>query len=89
MNQYLLDSQEIQFSSVQFTNNSIEDEAHFLTECPAYHELRMPLLKLANINSLPTNLQFIQLMRIKSKPVLSALAKFLKNAFEIRNGTSS
>ena len=71
------------------TNNSIEDEAHFLTECSAYHELRMPLLKLANINSLPTNLQFIQLMRIKSEPVLYALAKFLKNAFEIRNGTSA
>ena len=71
------------------TNNAIEDEAHFLTECPAYHEFRMPLLTLANTNSLPTNLQFIQLMRNKSEPVIYALAKFLKNALKIRNEKSA
>ena len=65
------------------TNNAIEDEAHFLTECPAYHEFRMSLLTMANINSLPTNLQFIQLMRNKSEPVIYALAKFLKKALKI------
>ena len=70
------------------TSNSTEDEAHFLTECPAYHEVRMLLLKLANINSLPTNLQFIQLMRNKGEPVLYALAKFLKNALDIQNEKS-
>ena len=66
-------------------NNSIENEAHFLTECPAYHELRILLLELANIKSLFTNLQFIQLMRNKSEPVIYPLAKFLKDALKIRN----
>ena len=70
-------------------NNSIENEAHFLTECPAYHELRIPLLELANIKSLPTNLQFIQLMKNKSEPVIYALAKFLKDALKIRNEKSA
>ena len=29
------------------------DETHLLTECPAYQELRKPLLRLANIESFP------------------------------------
>ena len=71
------------------TNKSIEDEAHFLTECPAYHEFRMPLPTVANINPLPTNLKFIQLMRNKSEPVIYAFAKFRKNALKVRNEKSA
>ena len=70
-------------------DNFIEDETHFLTECPAYEELRMPLLRLANVESLPPNLQFVQLMRSKSEPVIYALSKFLKEALKLRNENGS
>ena len=70
-------------------DNCIEDETHFLTECPAYEELRMPLLRLANVESLPPNLQFVQLLTSKSEPVIYALSKFLKEALKLRNENGS
>ena len=51
-------------------NNCIEDETHFVIECPAYQGLRTALIRLANIESLSANLQYIQLMRYKSKPLI-------------------
>ena len=70
------------------SKNCIEDETHFLIECPAYQKLRAPLIRLANIESLPADLQRIQLMRNKREPLIYALAKFLKEVLKSRNENS-
>ena len=64
-------------------NNCIKDENHFVTECLAYQELRTPFIRLANIESLPVNLQFMQLMRNKSGPLIYALAKISERGIKI------
>ena len=72
--------------------STIEDEPHFLLNCPNYSNLRAPLLELCNhllpsFSHLSTMDQFIYILTRKDRTFLRILAKYLNKAFEQRNTT--
>ena len=61
----------------------IEDERHFLLECPAYNEVRKSLLKHVDPNEDDLNNQFVQLIGSSNQYVIYDIARYLKKAFKI------
>ena len=61
----------------------IENERHFLLECPAYTKVRKSLLKHVDLNE--DDNQFIQLMASSNQNVIYDVVRYLKRAFKIRN----
>ena len=55
----------------------VEDERHFLQECPAYNKVRKSLLKHVDPNEDDLNNQFIQLMASSNKNVIYDIARYL------------
>ena len=64
--------------------NRVEDEAHFLCECPAYAAHREVLYKVTGINSTSNEAHFQDLMQSNEPSVIGALSTFLKEASDIR-----
>ena len=63
----------------------VEDEAHFLCECPAYAAHREVLYKVTGIiNSTSNEAHFQDLMQSNEPSVIEALSNFLKEASDIR-----
>ena len=66
-----------------FCEGTVEDELHFLIDCPIYKNLRKPVmdsLSTENINNTPTTDVFITLMTKSIREV----ANFTHKAFELR-----
>ena len=63
----------------------VEDERHFVLECPAYNKVRKSLLKHLDPNEGDLNGQFIQLMASSNPNVIYDIARYLKRTFKIRN----
>ena len=63
----------------------VEDERHFLLECPAYNKVRKTLLKHVDPNEDDVNNQFIQFMASLNQNVVHDIARYLKRTFKIRN----
>ena len=61
--------------------NCLEDEFHFLLECPLYHELRKKYIKpyYLKILNMP---KFIELIKTENK--IRNLSMFIMKSFEIR-----
>ena len=68
----------------------IEDEVHFLVECPIYDTLRSKLFGIVNrefvVNEITAHLKdlFIKIMSSKSSTIITALSEFIWEAFLIR-----
>jgi len=62
--------------------NCLEDEFHFLLECPVYHELRKTYIKSHywKIN-MP---KFIELLKTENKIEIRNVSMFIMKSFEIR-----
>ena len=74
-----------------FCNDKIEDEIHFLLECPVYHEERASLLHAYQIN--PLSLRYLDMptlfstvMSSRTRRHLDALGRFAYEAFTKRRG---
>jgi exonuclease III len=68
----------------------VEDEPHFLTECITYITEREKLFDCAqsqckNFNKLDNHNKFIWLLSADSPPIIKALAEFLRSSFALRN----
>jgi len=63
--------------------NCLEDEFHFLLECPLYHELRRTYIKpyYWKILNMP---KFIELIKTENKIEIRNLSMFILKSFEIR-----
>ena len=71
-------------------NQEVEDEIHFLTECPAYDKPRTLLYaqcehECKNFANMANGAKFIWLMTAESAHILHATATFLKASFKYRN----
>ena len=62
----------------------VEDEYHFLCECPAYESHREVLYKVTGINPTSNEARFKELMQSNEPSVIEALSNFLKVASDIR-----
>ena len=67
------------------SQKTVEDERHFLLECPAYNKVRKSLMKHVNPIEDDLNNQFIQLMASSNQNVIYDIARYLKRAFKIRS----
>lgn len=72
--------------------NCIEDECHFLTECPLYKEERNSFFHYVSILNknfilLTKKDKFIWLMSNEDKIITTKLSEFLINAFKKRQNT--
>ena len=56
----------------------IEDECHFLLECPAHNKVRKSLLKHVDPNKDDLNNQFIQLMASSNQKIIYDITRYLK-----------
>lgn len=70
--------------------NVVEDELHFLVECPAYIHARERLFAIAqnscaNFNSLNNKSQLVWLLSAETENVIRATAEFLRDSFSQRN----
>lgn len=78
--------------------NKVEDEIHFLIECPYYKEIRSIFLNKISIImekenimdkkvlfSLPNDVLFSNLMSCQNKSIVQYLADFIWNAFKLRS----
>ena len=68
--------------------NKIEDEFHFVFECPLYSQLRSQLIPVY-FRSRPSMFKFISLLNSKSKKKLTGLAKYVYKANILRTQTIS
>jgi hypothetical protein len=71
------------------STNSIENEIHFLMECPFYSHDRSNFMleilpHIPNLTDLNTNEQFVKIMSSKCPDVIKALGKFVHRSFENR-----
>ena len=71
------------------TNNEIENEEHFIMNCPTYNTQRSELMETCittcpNITKLNTTHKFIWIMTNEHKIILKALAKFTWLSSELR-----
>jgi len=65
----------------------VEDEVHFVLECPQYSDLRADLkhiLNKTNIQLLDTNNKFIWLLTNEDKDICKKLALFIHRSFHTR-----
>ena len=69
-------------------DNKIEDEFHFVFECPLYNQLRTQLIPIYFRNR-PSMFKFINLLNSKSKKKLTGLAKFVYKANILRTQSIS
>ena len=67
---------------IRCTRNSIEDEHHFLIQCPAYEELRRDLISSLALESLNMNYVFSP-----EVDVAVPICKYVYRLFERRNST--
>ena len=65
----------------------VEDEYHMLFECGVYEDLRKTLIPRYYRNR-PSMLKLTQLFNSNSKKEIKGLAKFIHNAFKIRDNTT-
>jgi hypothetical protein len=75
------------------TQHKVEDELHFLLECPLYNEDRAPYLKkLTNkyphLSALTNNQLFIWLMSAEDNEMTCELAKYVHSCFNKRSSQS-
>ena len=73
--------------------NEIEDEKHFLIECPLYTLLRQKLMQevnktYANINLLNALEQFCWIMSCETNEIMYSLAEYIFKAMELRKSHS-
>ena len=77
-----------------FCKDKVENEVHFLTECPVYDEERKLLYETCRIYNrsglifdlIPTKEQiFTFILSSKNPNIINSLAKFLHNSFKIRD----
>ena len=66
--------------------NVLEDEFHFLLECPLYSDLRKNYIKKRYWQN-PNILKFIDLMKSTEKKSIPKLATYVFKSFEKRNTT--
>ena len=69
------------------TTRDIEDEYHFVITCPVYTEIRKKYIKRYYYKR-PSMYKFVQLMRTSKKTELLNLARYIKEAFYMRNHTN-
>ena len=69
------------------SEKKLEDELHFLLECPAYDRVKIGINNFYKSSS-PQTESFIRLLSCERKDTINALVKFLKLAYTIRNGQS-
>ena len=62
----------------------LEDECHFVMECPVYAEERSKLIK-RYFWRRPNMMKFVELMTSENKSIVQSLACFVEKAFKIRN----
>ena len=67
----------------ELCNNGIEDEFHFLLECPVYSSIRKQLIKRYYWNR-PSMYKLVQLFNSKRRKEIIALAKYVYQAFKLR-----
>ena len=68
--------------------NKIEDEFHFVFECPLYNQLRSQLIP-SYFRNRPSMFKFINLLNSRSKMKLTGLAKYVYKANVLRAHTIS
>jgi hypothetical protein len=66
-----------------FCRNKLEDEYHFVMECPLYNELRKQLIPGYYIRR-PSMFKFLNLLQTENKKLLNAVAKFVFKSFITR-----
>ena len=57
--------------------NSLEDEFHFILECPLYHELRIKYIKTYYWNR-PNILKFIELFKSENEVIVKNVSQFVE-----------
>ena len=67
-----------------FLCNTLEDEFHFILECPVYSDFRSQYIK-KKFWKRPNMLKFIELMTSENQAVLQKLACYIHKSFELRN----
>ena len=65
-------------------NNQIEDEFHFVLQCPFFHDLRIRYIPQRYIKRYPNVEDFYALMKCKIESVITRLAQYLIVAFQRR-----
>ena len=63
---------------------TLEDEFHFILECPVYSDFRSQYIK-KKFWKRPNILKFIELMTSENQAVLQKLACYVHKSFELRN----
>ena len=63
--------------------NDIEDEFHFILTCPLYENIRQVYIKLYYCRN-PSMYKFIQLLKNENTTHLKNLAKYIIEAFKLR-----
>ena len=66
-----------------FVCNKLEDEYHFVLECPVYNDLRCKYIK-RNFWRRPNMLKFIDLLTSDNKSDIKKLACYVQKAFALR-----
>ena len=66
--------------------NELEDEFHFILECPLYHELRVEYINRYYWRR-PNIPRFIELLQSENANIIRKLAIFVQKSFEKRNRT--
>ena len=69
------------------SEKKLEDELHFLPECPDHDRIRIGINNFFE-SSLPQTDNFIRLSSCEGKDTTNALVRFLKLPYKIRNGQS-
>ena len=69
------------------SEKKLEDELHFLLECPAYDRIRIGITNFYKSSSLQID-NFITLLSSEGKDTTNALVRFLRLAYKIINGQS-
>jgi hypothetical protein len=64
--------------------NLLEDEFHFIIECPLYSELRTKYISSRYTNR-PNMFKFLELINSENKTIITKLGIFLEKAFRVRN----
>ena len=67
---------------------NVEDEYHFLLECPCYYELRILYLPKYFYHN-PSKIKFVNLLCTKNKSLLKKICLFLERALKMREEIES